>query len=98
MYVALLQIRLLPPTLVLHFVAASYGSVKQPALGEQSVVAALAARALAVALAVPCGTAIFSWAAVMFGISLLYDSMATLHWALLMSALTARNLFLIRSP
>lgn len=85
---ALLQIRFLPPTLLLHLVAACYGSIYQPAIGEQSLRGAAAARALAIAVALPVGIVLFSWAAIMFGVSFLRDSKSTLHWALLMSALT----------
>lgn len=61
------------------------------AIGEQSLRAAFLQRAAAVGLALPLATVLYSWAAVMFGISFVYESAATLHWACLMASLTARH-------
>ena len=83
-----LQIRFLPPTTALHLLAASYGAVCVPAIGEQTLRAALLQRAAAVGLALPLATVLYCWAAVMFGISFVYNSAATMHWACLMAGLT----------
>jgi hypothetical protein len=37
------------------------------------------------------GVAIFAWAAMIFGISLVHESSTTAHWAVLMAALTVRQ-------
>lgn len=88
MFSAPLQLRFLPPTTALHLLAASYGAICQPVIGEQSLRAAVLKRAAAVGLSLPLGTVLFSWAAVMFGISFVFESAATMHWACLMAALT----------
>ncbi len=86
------QVRFVPPTLSVHLLGACLGSAaRSEDSNAAAAVQALGRRAVTVAVAAPVGVAIFAWAAMIFGISLVHESSTTAHWAVLMAALTVRQ-------